>query len=62
VGMCWSQPARVDHLCKKWRVGRIKNSRKMGITPQVQASTHSRPLVAGQCLDLWGYTHFFEIF
>jgi hypothetical protein len=30
AGMCWSQPARVDHLCKKWRARRKKNSRKMG--------------------------------
>jgi hypothetical protein len=21
VGMCWSQPARVDYLLKKWRAG-----------------------------------------
>jgi hypothetical protein len=19
TGMCWSQPARVDHMCKKWK-------------------------------------------
>jgi hypothetical protein len=28
VGMCCSQPARVDHLHKKWRAGR-----KMGTAP-----------------------------
>jgi hypothetical protein len=28
AGMCWSQPARVDHLCKKWRAGRKKNQEK----------------------------------
>jgi hypothetical protein len=32
AGMCWSQLARVDHLRKKWRAGRKKNSRKMGTT------------------------------
>jgi hypothetical protein len=21
AGMCWSQPARLDHMCKKWRAG-----------------------------------------
>jgi ribosomal protein S30 len=30
AGMCRSQSARVDHLRKKWRAGRKKNSRKMG--------------------------------
>jgi hypothetical protein len=24
AGMCWSQPTRVDHLHKKWRVGEKK--------------------------------------
>jgi hypothetical protein len=24
AGMCWSQPARVDHLRKKWRAGEKK--------------------------------------
>jgi hypothetical protein len=28
VGMCWSQPTRVDHLCKKWRAGRKKIQEK----------------------------------
>jgi hypothetical protein len=23
VGMCWSQPTRVDHMHKMWRAGRI---------------------------------------
>jgi hypothetical protein len=31
AGMCCSQPERVDHLHKKWRAGRKKNLRKMGI-------------------------------
>jgi hypothetical protein len=30
AGMCWSQPARVDHLHKKWRAGRKNISRKTG--------------------------------
>jgi hypothetical protein len=33
AGMCCSQPARVDHLHKKWRAGKKKNSRKMGTCP-----------------------------
>jgi hypothetical protein len=33
AGMCWSQPARVDHLCKKWRAGRNFFLRKMEIAP-----------------------------
>jgi hypothetical protein len=32
AGMYWSQPARVDYLCKKWRAGRKKLSRKVGTT------------------------------
>jgi hypothetical protein len=42
AGMCWSQLARIDHLRKKWRAGRKKNSRKMRTVWQVQASTHGR--------------------
>jgi hypothetical protein len=30
AGMCWSQPARVDHFHKKWRAGEKKNSKKNG--------------------------------
>jgi hypothetical protein len=48
VGMCWSQLARVDHLHKKWRVGRKKNSRKMGTVPQVQASTRNQRATIGR--------------
>jgi hypothetical protein len=47
AGMCWSQPTRVDHLHKKWRAGRKKNSRKMGTAPQVQASTRGQRATAG---------------
>jgi hypothetical protein len=66
--MCWSQPARVDHLHKKWRVGRKKISRKMGIAPQAQVSTrgrratNGRPPAAGRHLRLWDSSNFFEIF
>jgi hypothetical protein len=28
AGMCWSQPARVDNLRKKWRAGRKKIQKK----------------------------------
>jgi hypothetical protein len=28
VGMCWSQPVRVDHLHKKWWAGEKKNSKR----------------------------------
>jgi hypothetical protein len=62
AGMCCSQPARVDHLRKKWRVGRNFFSSKMETAPQVQASTRGRRATAGWRLDLWGYSHFFEIF
>jgi hypothetical protein len=30
AGMCWSQLARIDQLCKKSRVGGKKNSKKKG--------------------------------
>jgi hypothetical protein len=29
VGMSWSQPARVDHMRKKWRARGKKNSKRM---------------------------------
>jgi hypothetical protein len=28
AGMCWSEPARVDHMRKKWRARGKKNSKK----------------------------------
>jgi hypothetical protein len=62
AGMCWSQPARVDHLNKKWRVGRKNISRKMGTAPQVQVSTRGRPPAASRHLRLWDSSDFFEIF
>jgi hypothetical protein len=71
AGMCWSQPARVDHLHKKWRVGRKKNSRKMGTAGRPGPNCWSpptgrrpragrRPAVAR--LRLWDSSYFFEIF
>jgi hypothetical protein len=33
VGMCWSQPARVDHLRKKWKAGEKKVQKKGAIWP-----------------------------
>jgi hypothetical protein len=52
AGMCWSQPARVDHLCKKWRPGRKKISKKKGTARQLrrQPAAGERPLVAGRGL------------
>jgi hypothetical protein len=47
AGMCWSQLARVDHLRKKWRVGRRKISRKMGTARQMQVSTCGRRIFTG---------------
>jgi hypothetical protein len=47
AGMCCSQPARVDHLHKKWRAGRKKNSRKMGTVPQAQVSTRGQQATRG---------------
>jgi hypothetical protein len=66
--MCWSQPARVDHLHKKWRAGRKKISRKMGTAPQAQVPTRGRRATAGRRpatgrhLRLWDSSNFFEIF
>jgi hypothetical protein len=72
--MCWSQPARVDHLHKKWKAGRKNISRKMGTASQAQVLIHGRratagcrpalghrPLVAG-VPRLWDSSNFFEIF
>jgi hypothetical protein len=66
--MCWSQPARVDHLHKNWRAGEKKNSRKMGTAPQAHVSAQGRPATsgrlpaAGRYLRLWDSSNFFEIF
>jgi hypothetical protein len=39
---------RVDHLCKKWRAGRKKISRKMGTARQAQVSIHGRRATPGR--------------
>jgi hypothetical protein len=44
-----SQPVRVDHLRKKWRARRKKNSRKMGIAQRAQVSTRGRRLDTCAC-------------
>jgi hypothetical protein len=33
AGMCWSQPARVHHMSKNWRVGGKKKFKKKGTQP-----------------------------
>jgi hypothetical protein len=48
AGMCCNQWERVDHLRKKWRAGRKKNSKKMGIARQVLMSTRGRRATAGR--------------
>jgi hypothetical protein len=66
--MCWSQPARVDHLHKKWRAGRKNISRKMETAPQAQVSTRGQRVTASRRpamsrhLRLWDSSIFFEIF
>jgi hypothetical protein len=60
AGMCWSQPARVDHLRKKWRVDKKKNSRKMGTARQAQVLTRDRPPAMGQHLRLSSCSKFFN--
>jgi hypothetical protein len=60
AGMCYSPWERIDHLCKKWRAWRKKNSRKMDTTWQVEASTRGRPPAAGRRLSLSSCTQFFE--
>jgi hypothetical protein len=68
AGMCWSQPARVDHLRKKWRAGRKKNSRKMGLARHAQVSTRGRRATvshwpaAGRHLRLSGCSKYFYFF
>jgi hypothetical protein len=43
AGMCWSQPARVDHLHKKCKAGRKKKFKKNGNCP-TGAGIESRPV------------------
>jgi hypothetical protein len=47
AGMFWSQPARVDHLHKKWRAGEKKNSKKNGQIGLVRVSTRSWQATTG---------------
>jgi hypothetical protein len=56
AGMFWNQPARVDHLHKKWRAGRNFFSREMGTAPKAQVSTRGQQATAGRRPadgDLW---------
>jgi hypothetical protein len=48
AGMCWSQPARVDHLGKKWRAERNKFQKKWGQPNRAKRrpAASGRPLVA----------------
>jgi hypothetical protein len=42
AGMCWSQPARIDHLRKKWRAGKkkFKKNENRPTGAGVRGSTH----------------------
>jgi hypothetical protein len=64
AGMCCSQWERVDHLRKKRRAGRKKNSKKLGQPERSrrQSAASGRPLATGWRLDLFGCPNFFEIF
>jgi hypothetical protein len=42
AGMCWSQLARVDHMCKKWRAGRFYFSKTREQSPIGQVSTRGQ--------------------
>jgi hypothetical protein len=60
AGMCWSQPARVDHFYKKWRAREKKNSKKNGQYNTVHVSTRGRwatrgsPVTSGRRLQVVG--------
>jgi hypothetical protein len=49
AGMRWSQPARVDHLHKKWRARKKNLKKKMGsmTLSRCRPTAGRRPLVAG---------------
>jgi hypothetical protein len=51
VGMCWSQPARVDRFHKKWRAGEKIFLFKNGQYNTVHVSTCSRRATAGRSPD-----------
>jgi hypothetical protein len=40
AGMCWSQPARVDYLHKKWRVKKKKFKKKGIVCPLSKRQPH----------------------
>jgi hypothetical protein len=61
AGMCCSQPARIDHMCKKWKVGGKKNSKKMVQSLTGQVSTCSRRATNGHHLACQALFIFFEI-
>jgi hypothetical protein len=48
--MCWNQPARVDHLRKKWRAVQKKNSKKRASRPCASVD----PRLAGDRWSLAG--------
>jgi hypothetical protein len=67
AGMCWSQPTRVDHTCKKMRaVGNRKILKERSLGHPRRAGR--RPLIAGrprptvyQIVDWNPFFHFFDI-
>jgi hypothetical protein len=68
AGMCWSQPARVDHLHKKWRAREKKFKKKElsapypGITPEPagnQQSPASRGSTPGQGQTIPFFKYFY---
>jgi hypothetical protein len=61
AGMCWSQPVRVDHLHKKWRARRKKNSRKMGTARQAEASTRQPQVEASAYRAIPSFLKFFYL-
>jgi hypothetical protein len=66
AGMCWNQPARVHHLCKKWRVGEKKIQKEKGSLayPSINpwSATNGRPPAASWHLDRPDGPFFFWIF
>jgi hypothetical protein len=53
--MCWSQPARVDHLHKKWRAREKKIQKKMGKLACLGANlwpVSGRGSTPGQCYTI----------
>jgi hypothetical protein len=48
AGICWSQPTRIDHFFKKWRVEERKKNIKNGQYNTVQVLTRGRRATAGR--------------